>query len=640
MFRRLAELVSAAGRGRNRGGSRAARPQPPSFDRLEPRQMLAVAVAESIPRQTFAPGDVAPKVISLAHAFADATVTGTVVRLDHNAPNQPPMFVELFDQAGPGRQRTTPLTAANFLAYAAGGSYDGTLIHRSVPGFVIQGGGFSRPALPADQGGAPEAVPQRPAVVNEPGNPNLRGTIAMAKLPGNPNSATNQWFFNLADNRSLDTDNGGYTVFGRVLGTGMAAVDSLAAAPRYDAATYFGNSALNELPLWNLATDNIVRPADFLAIDTVVSLPSGPFSFSATATNTLVSAAVVDGAVLLTPRAGATGVTVVTVQATSLLDPQDTASQSFVVTSGSAPGGGPPPTDLNGDGILDVIWRDDASGASMGWVYDAAGNVATARLLGISLDYSISATGDFDGDGVTDFIWRQASSGIQLMWLMNADGSLRAATGLVGDPWRLDGTGDFNGDGKTDLIWRNPAGGQNVMWLMNGMALVGGSLVNADASWELVATSGRFDADGDGKTDLIWRHASGANVLWQMNGTVLVSAQGLGGDLDYAITGAADFDGDGQGDILWRQQSSGIIVQWLLTAGAVKSTRSFGAAGTWRVVLTADTDKDGFADIVFRDSVTGATTLWLLDAGAVGGTRQLSGPTTWSFLGSPGRRAD
>ena len=96
--------------------------------------------------------------------------------------------VNLFD-------KTTPKTVENFLKYVEEGAFENTVMHRSVPGFIVQGGGFEYPGnLPL------KAVTSHPAVVNEPVYSNRRGTIAMAKVGNNPNSATNQWFFNLADN--------------------------------------------------------------------------------------------------------------------------------------------------------------------------------------------------------------------------------------------------------------------------------------------------------------------------------------------------------------------------------------------------------------------------------------------------------
>jgi cyclophilin family peptidyl-prolyl cis-trans isomerase len=95
--------------------------------------------------------------------------------------------------------------------------YDGTVIHRSIPGFIWQGGGFGL-------GGDPlQAVPiaTHPAIVNEPVFSNTAGTIAMAKLPGDPNSATSEWFFNVGDkSTNLDFQNGGFTASGMCSATG------------------------------------------------------------------------------------------------------------------------------------------------------------------------------------------------------------------------------------------------------------------------------------------------------------------------------------------------------------------------------------------------------------------------------------
>ena len=143
--------------------------------------------------------------------------------------------VNLYDNA-------TPATVANFLNYVNNGRFTNSVFHRSVSGFVIQGGGFTFDmAVPLDD------VPTFAPVVNEPVYANVRGTIAMAKLGGDPNSATSQFFFNLDDNTAnLDNQNGGFTVFGEVVGNGMDVVDAIAALPNYN----FGG-ALTNLPLQN-----------------------------------------------------------------------------------------------------------------------------------------------------------------------------------------------------------------------------------------------------------------------------------------------------------------------------------------------------------------------------------------------------
>lgn len=130
--------------------------------------------------------------------------------------------VNLYDQ-------TTPATVTNFLSYVNNGSYQNTIFHRTEKGFVAQAGGFRY----SGNNAAPfTAVATQAAIKNEPKWSNVRGTIAMAKVSGNPNSATNQWFINLADNSSnLDLQNGGFSVFGQVTGAGMEVIDAIAALP-------------------------------------------------------------------------------------------------------------------------------------------------------------------------------------------------------------------------------------------------------------------------------------------------------------------------------------------------------------------------------------------------------------------------
>ena len=131
--------------------------------------------------------------------------------------------IQLMDEAAPA-------TVSNFLAYVASGAYVNSFLHRSVPGFIIQGGGYRWST--ASNGVA--SVAANPAVINEysASRSNLRGTIAMAKLGSDPNSATNQWFFNLANNSAnLDHQNGGFTVFGQVTDAGLQVVDAIAALP-------------------------------------------------------------------------------------------------------------------------------------------------------------------------------------------------------------------------------------------------------------------------------------------------------------------------------------------------------------------------------------------------------------------------
>lgn len=162
----------------------------------------------------------------------------------------------------------TPLTVANFLTYANRGVWDRTFFHRLVNNFVIQGGGFFAEA-------GLGAIPDDPAVQNEPGISNLRGTVAMAKIGGNPNSATNEWFFNLSDNSAnLDNQNGGFTVFAEIVNAqGFEVLDLLTVNRDIVSATSQGG-AFGEVPVLDgdAIVNNQVTPADLLRITRVASL--------------------------------------------------------------------------------------------------------------------------------------------------------------------------------------------------------------------------------------------------------------------------------------------------------------------------------------------------------------------------------
>ena len=166
----------------------------------------------------------------LAALLAVQTIVGSQAPAAEPAPGNPVVVistsmgaitVELF----PDR---APASVENFLAYGRDGFYDGTIFHRVIPGFMIQGGGFT-PAL--------EEKPTRPPIRNEATNglSNVRGTVAMARTAA-LRSATAQFFINVGDNRAELDHRGysprdfGYAVFGRVL-SGLDVCDAIAAVP-------------------------------------------------------------------------------------------------------------------------------------------------------------------------------------------------------------------------------------------------------------------------------------------------------------------------------------------------------------------------------------------------------------------------
>ncbi|MCU0754362.1 MAG: peptidylprolyl isomerase [Xanthomonadales bacterium] len=125
-----------------------------------------------------------------------------------------------------------PKSVENFVAYVKSGFYDGTIFHRVIGNFMIQGGGYL-PSL--------VRKPTRAPIELEVGRglSNTRGTIAMART-NDPNSATSQFFINVVDNPSLDTLGGGYAVFGRVV-SGMEVVDAIKDVPTQAKGAEFAN---------------------------------------------------------------------------------------------------------------------------------------------------------------------------------------------------------------------------------------------------------------------------------------------------------------------------------------------------------------------------------------------------------------
>lgn len=198
----------------------------------------------------------------LVLAIVPVSATATIVEIETNLGT---FEVNLYDNS-------TPDTVANFLEYVQNGDFTQSVIHRSVANFIVQGGAFT-----TDGDANLTSIPERPAVQNEPVFSNVRGTIAMAKLPSGPNTATSQWFFNLSNNASnLDNQNGGFTVFGEVTGNGMNVVDAIAAVP-----TFNGLGGLNDFPLQNytapdpVINDNLIVVLSITVTDTTVDSAAG-----------------------------------------------------------------------------------------------------------------------------------------------------------------------------------------------------------------------------------------------------------------------------------------------------------------------------------------------------------------------------
>jgi cyclophilin family peptidyl-prolyl cis-trans isomerase len=225
-----------------------------------------------------------------------------------------------------------PITTNNFKAYMNAGRFNNTIIHRSavysanplIP-FVLQGGGFT---TPTGNNVPPGSVQTFAPIQNEPGISNRRGTIAMAKVGNQPNSATSQWFFNMNNDNAttpgfalLDTQNGGFTVFGRVIGNGMSILDSIIAFDTLNLADFYGNSSLDDIPVPGYVGGPTIRPTDFVNVTTVAPVPNAAnrgVTFTVVSSNpNIVAASIVNDALRLSYAPGVFGSAFITVTATS-----------------------------------------------------------------------------------------------------------------------------------------------------------------------------------------------------------------------------------------------------------------------------------------------------------------------------------
>jgi cyclophilin family peptidyl-prolyl cis-trans isomerase len=303
-------------------------------------QNVPPVVANPVPDSTEYAGAPA-KSIDLTKVFSDPDVSNAVRMVT---------VMGTIDVALFGQQK--PITVTNFLKYVNEGRYfkfdpttnqvASTFFHRATttPQAVIQAGQYigtvdPNPTTNPDKDNVlPTRVFEDPPIQNEPGTfLNKRGTIGAAKLPNDPNGATSQFYFNVNDNPNLDnpTNNGGYTVFGRVVNNGLTAIDQIYALPRYDASGGNPASPFYSVPLRNFS-GNMAKVQNLVSIPSIAEIP--PMNFSATSDTTNVSVLVSGGKLLVTGNT--VGAAHITVTATDF--DGATVSTSFNVNVVAAPG--------------------------------------------------------------------------------------------------------------------------------------------------------------------------------------------------------------------------------------------------------------------------------------------------------------
>jgi serine protease len=313
-------------------------------------------------------------------------------------------------------------------------------------------------------------------------------------------------------------------------------------------------------------------------------------------------------------------------------------SADFVVTTG-----GTARTDLSGDGLSDVLWRNLSSGENYLFPMSGTAVLGTEGYLRRvpDLNWQVAGTGDFDGNGSADILWRHAGTGQNYVYLMN--GAAIAGEGYVRtvpNAWQVAGVGDFDDDGKDDVLWRNGTSGENYLFPMDGLAIKAseGYLRTVAGSWQV---AGVGDFNGDGTADILWRNAAtGQNYLYLMNGRSIVGegyARSVAGPA-WQVKGIGDFDGDGKADVLWRHGTSGENYLFPMDGLAIKPSEGYvrTVASPWQIAATGDYDGDGKADVLWRNGTTGQNYLFPMDGKAIkpneGYVRAVP-PGPWSVQG-------
>ena len=253
------------------------------------------------------------------------------------------------------------------------------------------------------------------------------------------------------------------------------------------------------------------------------------------------------------------------------------AGATFNVTqAGTTP---PPPTpgtrwssDFNGDGRNDILVQDVAVGTVEAWFLNNA-TVQGTQTLSDTLDanWALAGRGDFNADGKPDLVWQHRTNGTLSLWYM--DGTTRISVVTPSNApawdaqWKVVGVGDFNADGQDDLAWQHAGNGAVATWLLNGSTVIGSPSFTpdrwTDLNWKV---AGVGDFNGDGKSDLLWRHSGTGEVgTWLMNGLSRIIYSPLSPfsvpDQGWQVGAVTDANGDGKPDLVW-QHTNGSIMIW------------------------------------------------------------------------------
>lgn len=167
---------------------------------------------------------------------------------------------------------------------------------------------------------------------------------------------------------------------------------------------------------------------------------------------------------------------------------------------------------------------------------------------------------------------------------------------------------DFNGDGRSDLFWRHSADGWNAIWHSANSSTNQDVAPESSQLWQI---AGYGDFNGDGRSDVLWRHAAqGWNVIWRSANPATSVTIAQVASQDWKAAAVGDFDGDGRSDILWRHAVGGWNVYWPAGDSAAARELAPESDQMWRIVGVGDFNGDGSSDILWRHVLQGWNVIW------------------------------
>ncbi len=429
----------------------------------------------------------------------------------------------------------TPKTVANFLSYVNAGVYNNSLFHRSVPGFIVQGGGYQIVSGPKIA-----AIPTNAPVVNEFHLSNTRGTLAMAKSGGDPNSATDEWFFNESDSNAsnLDNQNGGFTVFGKVTDSAsLAVMDKLAAVPVPSPPPL--SAPLDQIPLINYQPSAGVLVSNLVTVSSITRA-SGPH--------------------ILWSNAGG-GASLWTLNADGTYTHHDFGPFSGWTVKAVADGP---------DGLAHVLWNN-TNGSIALWSVGVDGTPAGITFGPYTgLAASALAVGP---DNHTHVLWNYQNGGIALWDL--APGA--APTGVAYGP--------FSGysakalavgpDNHAHVLW-NVQGGGIALWDIAPGAAPTGTAYSVPAAYTALALS----AGPDNHVHVLWNHAPDNQIaLWDVDTSGHPIGTAFGPYAGYTAS-SLTVGSDNHTHVLWNVQSGGNTV-WDIAPGLAPTSILYHPDAGW-----------------------------------------------------------